>query len=101
VPAIPENVPEVVRIDLRTGNVQRFREGDWAFSEPVFIGTPGRTREAEGVLLTVGSARTRSALFALDADTLDVRARVTFDVPLPLGFHGNFVAAPTAGDDRV
>jgi carotenoid cleavage dioxygenase-like enzyme len=84
---------DIVRIDAQSGTAQRFAEGDYVFGEPVFVGAPGRSREGDGVLLTVGSGERVSGLFVLDATTLDVLARAEFEVPLPLGFHGSFTPA--------
>jgi carotenoid cleavage dioxygenase-like enzyme len=82
---------EVVRVDVRTGAGRRFREAGLSFCEPLFVGAPSRTREGAGLLLTVGSSRTGSVLFLLDAETLEVRAHAAFDVPMPMGFHGSFI----------
>ncbi|WP_394833097.1 carotenoid oxygenase family protein [Pendulispora rubella] len=82
---------DIVAIDPRSGSARRFREAPWIFGEPVFVGKPGRAREGEGVLLAVGSHEHASALFALDASTLDVLARAEFRTPLPFGFHGSFL----------
>lgn len=83
---------DVVRVDLRQGVKQHFSESDYVFCEPIFVGAPKRTREADGVLLTIGSGERGSALYVLDATTLDVLAHAEFNTPLPLGFHGNFMA---------
>ncbi|WP_394843599.1 carotenoid oxygenase family protein [Pendulispora brunnea] len=82
---------DIVAIDPRTGAARRFHEAPWIFGEPVFVGKPDRTRDGEGVLLAVGSHEHASALFILDADTLDVLARAEFRTPLPLGLHGTFL----------
>jgi carotenoid cleavage dioxygenase-like enzyme len=83
----------VVRTDVRNDRVQSFQEDGYTFGEPVFVGKPGRTREGDGVLLTVGSSVRGSALYVLDATTLGVLAHADFETPLPLGFHGSFAGA--------
>jgi carotenoid cleavage dioxygenase-like enzyme len=75
---------DIVRVDVQSGTDQRFAEGDYVFGEPVFVGAPGRSREGDGVLLTVGSSERGSGLFVLDATTLDVLARAEFEVPRQL-----------------
>jgi beta,beta-carotene 9',10'-dioxygenase len=83
----------IVRTDLRNDALQTFGEAGYTFGEAVFVGKPGRTREADGALLTVGSSARGSTLYVLDATTLDVLAHADFETPLPLGFHGSFVPA--------
>jgi beta,beta-carotene 9',10'-dioxygenase len=82
----------IVRVELESGAARSFSDGDYVFGEPLFVGAPGRTREAEGVLLAVGSSERGAGLFVLDATTLDVLARAEVSTHLPLGFHGNFAA---------
>jgi carotenoid cleavage dioxygenase-like enzyme len=81
----------ILRVDIQRDQVQSFSEDGYTFGEPVFVGKPERTREGDGVLLTVGSSARGSALFVLDATTLGVLAHAEFETPLPLGFHGSFV----------
>lgn len=81
----------VLRVDIQRDHVQSFSEAGYTFGEPVFVGKPGRIREGDGVLLTVGSSARGSALYVLDATTLGVLAHAEFETPLPLGFHGSFV----------
>lgn len=83
---------EILRVDVESGVTQRFADARYVFGEPVFVGAPARKREAEGVLLTVGSGERGCALFVLDAASLDVLAHAELATPLPLGFHGNFIA---------
>jgi carotenoid cleavage dioxygenase-like enzyme len=80
----------IIRFD---GNAERtFEEPGWVFGEPLFVARPGAEREDDGVLLSVASHRDedRSAMFVLDAATLDVRATAEVPIPIPLGFHGAF-----------
>ena len=95
---------EIVRIAARdthpahTGAEpeRRFSEGTYVFGEPVFVGDPARARAGQGVLLAVGADERGSALFVLDASSLDVLAHARFETPLPLGFHGSFLrVSPT------
>jgi carotenoid cleavage dioxygenase-like enzyme len=81
------------RVALEQGATLRFGEADFVFGEPLFVGQPGREREGQRVLLSVGSSERGSALFVLDAETLAVLAHAEFEAPLPLGFHGSFMPA--------
>lgn len=83
---------QVVRVALADGAALSFHEADYVFGEPLFVGAPGRSREGEGVLLCVGSGERGSALFVLDAEHLGVLAHAELSTPLPLGFHGSFLA---------
>ena len=84
---------EIVSIEFESGVARKFREGDWIFGEPLFVGRPGRTIQGEGALLAIGSRENASSLFVLDALSLEPLARAEFPTPLPLGFHGTFVRA--------
>jgi len=82
----------IVRVALDSGELRSFAEADYVLGEPLFVGAPGRAREGEGVLLSVGSSERGAALFVLDATSLEELARAEVAVHLPLGFHGNFAA---------
>ena len=81
---------DVVGVDLESGVVRHFGIEGHRFGEPVFVGRPGASEEADGVLLSVGSSQTRAALAVLDARTLEPRALAHLESPIPLGFHGSF-----------
>ncbi len=83
---------EVVHVELARDRVTRFSDADYVLSEPVMVARPGATSEADGVLLSLGSHRTKdqATLFVLDAATLEPLARCQVDTAIPLGFHGNF-----------
>jgi beta,beta-carotene 9',10'-dioxygenase len=80
----------ILRVELASGEVRSFSEPGYTFGEALFIGKPGRRKEAEGVLLAVGAAEHGSALFVIDASSLETIAHAEVDAYLPLGFHGNF-----------
>jgi beta,beta-carotene 9',10'-dioxygenase len=82
---------EILRVAVASGATQSFLDSRYVFGEPIFVGAPGRQREADGVLLAVGSGERGSALFVIDAESLQVLAHGEFDAPLPLGFHGGFI----------
>lgn len=84
---------EIVSIELESSITRKFRDADWIFGEPIFVGKPQRTAQGDGVLLTEGTRENSSAMFVLDARSLEPLARADFPTALPLGFHGTFVRA--------
>ena len=80
----------ILRVELAGGATRSFCQADHLIGEPVFVGTPDRSVEGDGVLLVVGSSERGSTLYVLDATTLAVRAHAAFSTSLPLGFHGSF-----------
>ena len=74
--------------------------GDAAFEvqgmlpgEPLFVPRPGGTAEDDGVVLSMGTdANGGSSLYVLDASDMRLLARCQSPVPLPAGFHGEWVA---------
>jgi beta,beta-carotene 9',10'-dioxygenase len=85
---------EVVKVDLDSGDVRRFEDGDITYGEPVFVARPGAADEDDGVLLVVGAhaREERSRLSVLDARSLELLAGCEVAASIPLGFHGNFAA---------
>jgi beta,beta-carotene 9',10'-dioxygenase len=83
---------ELVKVDMESGDVKRYVDGEFTFGEPVYVPRPGATHEDDGVLLAVGCCphQERSRLLVLDAATLEPLARCDADVLIPLGFHGTF-----------
>ena len=84
---------QIVRFD--GASERTFGEDGVVFGEPVFVARPGSTAEDDGVILSVGSSRTRdaSSMVVLDARTLDELARADVPISIPLGFHGSFFRA--------
>jgi carotenoid cleavage dioxygenase-like enzyme len=82
----------VVRIDTSDGSSLTWWQEHCFPGEPVFVPAPERTREGEGVLLSVvlDAARGRSFLLVLDAQTLVEIARAECPHQIPFGFHGAF-----------
>ena len=61
--------------------------------EPLFVPRPGGTAEDDGVVLSMGTdASGGSSLYVLDASDMRLLARCQSPVPLPAGFHGEWVA---------
>jgi carotenoid cleavage dioxygenase-like enzyme len=84
---------DVIGIDCESGVVRRFGVSGYVFGEPVFVPAPSGPSEDDGVLLVVGSNGENSKLAVLDAHSLEARALLHLDLPIPLGFHGSFSRA--------
>jgi beta,beta-carotene 9',10'-dioxygenase len=84
----------IVKIDAATGETQSWWREHCYPGEPVFVASPGRTVEGDGVLLSVVlDARSgRSFLLVLDAMSLAEIARAECPHHIPFGFHGNYFA---------
>ncbi len=86
----------VAKLDLETGKQSLAIYGaDWMVEEHVFIPRPGGRHEDGGWIIgTALNWKTqKTALSVFDARRMDDGpvARVSLDVALPLGFHGQFV----------
>lgn len=79
--------------DLATGDYRTYGVDKHYLGEPVFVPRPGRTTEANGVLLSVGLDGTagHSYLLALEPATLQPIAKALVPHAVPSGFHGYFV----------
>jgi carotenoid cleavage dioxygenase-like enzyme len=82
----------IVKIDVTSGGVQTWWEEHCYPGEPVFVPTPGRSGEGDGVLLSVvlDARRGVSFLLVMDARTLEPLARAECPHHIPFGFHGNY-----------
>jgi len=92
-PWTADGVSSLHKLDVQTGAARAARLEGWFVGEPLFVPAPQSGAEDDGVLLAVASHATRdaSALFVLDAASLDPLARAEADVSVPLGFHGTFI----------
>ncbi|XP_071531273.1 carotenoid-cleaving dioxygenase, mitochondrial-like [Panulirus ornatus] len=89
---------ELVKMNVQTGETWLWREEGKLVSEPVFVATPGGTREDDGVVLSTIIAKADPkfvALLVLDPETWTEMARVEFQAcgTVPSTFHGQFAAA--------
>ncbi|MGB0890540.1 MAG: carotenoid oxygenase family protein, partial [Solirubrobacterales bacterium] len=83
----------LAKVDVETGDALTWSEGDCAVGEPVFVASPEKRAEDDGVLLSVvldGSSG-RSFLLVLDATNLSEVARAEVSHGIPAGFHGSYV----------
>ena len=91
---------QIAKIDVQTGKTCTWHAPDCFPGEPVFVGTPGRSAEDDGVVmsLVLDAARGISFLLVLDAQTFSERARAELPHAVLHGFHGAFFAdeAPKA-----
>jgi beta,beta-carotene 9',10'-dioxygenase len=85
----------IVKIDTTTGESQSWAREHCYPGEPVFVASPGRTVEGDGVLLSVvlDARSARSFLLVLDAMSLAEIARAECPHHIPFGFHGNYFPA--------
>lgn len=86
------SLDRIVKIDASTGDAISWGEGDLSVGEPVFVPSPERRAEDDGVLLSVvldGTAG-RSFLLVLDAEDLTEVARAEVSHRVPAGFHGSY-----------
>jgi beta,beta-carotene 9',10'-dioxygenase len=86
------DLSRLVRLDTTTDDVTHRLLDGVTFGEPVFVASPQATEEDDGVLLTVGRSPITqgSEMTIWDARTLDIFARITVPIAIPLGFHGGF-----------
>ncbi|KAK8773132.1 hypothetical protein V5799_012335 [Amblyomma americanum] len=84
------------KLDVATGDWQRWEKQGWFPSEPVFVPRPGAADEDDGVILS--SLLTRNdekklALAVIDAKTFQQLALAEFECPspIPADFHGWFL----------
>ncbi|XP_061188754.1 LOW QUALITY PROTEIN: beta,beta-carotene 15,15'-dioxygenase-like [Saccostrea echinata] len=73
---------QLVKLDMDTQEVKLWSAEGYFVSEPVFLATPGATKEDDGVVLSAISPQDKDKqafLLLLNAQTFEERARVTFD----------------------
>lgn len=83
---------QIVKIDVQARDYANWSEADCYPGEPVFIATPNRKSEDDGILLSVvlDANRRQSYLLVLDAASLDEIARAYVPHPVLFGYHGEF-----------
>jgi beta,beta-carotene 9',10'-dioxygenase len=86
------DLSRLVRFDTKTDDTTHRSLDRVTFGEPVFVAHPEGSEEDDGVLLTVGSSASSgdSEMTIWDARTLDISARITAPIAIPVGFHGGF-----------
>ena len=79
------------------------RGGDAAFEvagmlpgEPLYVARPGGEAEDDGAVLSMGTDPDGgTSLYVLDARTMELLARCRAPLPLPAGFHAEWVPSPS------
>ena len=90
-PTVASN--RLVKIDVgQSGGDASFEVAGMLPGEPLFVPRPGGTEEDDGVCLAMGTDPDGgTSLYVLDARTMGLLARCRSPVPLPAGFHGEWV----------
>ncbi|KAK4440174.1 9-cis-epoxycarotenoid dioxygenase NCED2, chloroplastic [Sesamum alatum] len=98
--AVAEPWPKVsgfAKVDLSTGNVEKFIYGDRRYGgEPFFVPRdPNSEREDDGYILSfVHDEKTgKSELHIVNAMTMKLEASVRLPSRVPYGFHGTFISS--------
>jgi carotenoid cleavage dioxygenase-like enzyme len=89
----PDFIDQLVKVDVETGEAQRWFEPGSYPGEPVFVPAPRPDRaEDEGVLLSVvlDGPNATSYLLVLDASNLAELGRARVPHHIPFGFHGQY-----------
>jgi beta,beta-carotene 9',10'-dioxygenase len=89
----PDFIDQLVKVDVETGEAQRWFEPGSYPGEPVFVPAPHPDRaEDDGVLLSVvlDGRSSRSYLLVLDATNLEELGRARVPHHIPFGFHGQY-----------
>jgi carotenoid cleavage dioxygenase-like enzyme len=83
---------QLIKADIETGRSWTWSSPDCYPGEPVFVGSPERRAEDDGVILSVvlDAARAESYLLVLDAQSFAERARAKIPHPVLFGYHGEF-----------
>jgi len=83
----------VAKVDVTTGESQRWEESGVFVEEPVFVRAPNTERPSDEGCVLVTALNTdegRTDLLVLDGETLDERARAPLPHAVPFGFHGRY-----------
>ncbi|XP_027882838.1 retinal Mueller cells isomerohydrolase-like isoform X2 [Xiphophorus couchianus] len=88
----------IVKLNVQTKEMWVWQEEDCYPSEPLFVPTPGATKEDEGVLLSVvvkPGAERPGFLLVLDAMMLTELARAEVNTVIPVTLHGMYKPPPS------
>jgi len=83
---------QLVKVDIETGQHRVWRDQGCYPGEPVFAGAPGRSREDQGVILSVvlDVPRGNSFLLVLNAASFEELGRAQIEQPILFGYHGAY-----------
>ena len=83
----------LTKVDVTTGDSQRWEEAGTFVEEPIFVRAPDAERPSdEGCVLAtaLNTSEARTDLVVLDGETLTERARAPLPHAVPFGFHGRY-----------
>ena len=85
-----EFLNQVLKVDLATGDLQRWGRANALSLEPLLVPRPGGAADDDGVLLvhTLADDDPGSVIVVLDAASLQELARIGLPHVVPFGFHG-------------
>ena len=84
----------LAKVDVTSGESQRWAESGTFVEEPIFVRAPDAERPSdEGCVLVTALNTTAECtdLIVLDGETLDERARAPLPHTVPFGFHGRYL----------
>jgi beta,beta-carotene 9',10'-dioxygenase len=87
----------LAKVDVESGAVAGQYKDNCYPGEPIFVPSPDRRNEDDGVILSVvlDSERESSFLLILDAGAFEEIARVEVPLQIPFDFHGAFYRTTT------
>lgn len=83
---------QLVKVDIQTRTTRTWYENECYPGEPVFVGSPARMAEDDGIVLSVvlDAIQGRSFLLVLDASSMNEIARAYVPHPILFGYHGEY-----------
>jgi carotenoid cleavage dioxygenase-like enzyme len=83
---------QLIKVDIESGKSRVWLDEQCYPGEPVFVGAPGRSREDDGVILTVvlDAKLGNSFLLVLDAVSFEEIGRAQIEQPVLFGYHGAY-----------
>jgi carotenoid cleavage dioxygenase-like enzyme len=85
-------IDQLVKVDVTTGDIQRWQQAHCYPTEPVFVAAPDADAEDEGVILSLvlDASQRKTFLLVLAAQSFEEIARAEVPHVIPFGFHGQF-----------
>lgn len=85
-------IDQLVKVDVTTGDIQRWQQANCYPTEPVFVAAPNAAAEDEGVILSLvlEASQRQMFLLVLAAQSFEEIARAEVPHVIPFGFHGQF-----------
>lgn len=85
-------IDQLVKVDVTTGDIQRWQQSNCYPTEPVFVAAPNADAEDEGVVLSLvlDASQAKTFLLVLAAQSFDEIARAEVPHVIPFSLHGQF-----------